>query len=141
MRIEETKPVAEFENILPLVNIVFLLLIFFMLAGAFSSPDLFKVEPPTATHADREKRRDLILLLDRRGRLALDGKVVTDETLRVEIARHRAVRGGELTLKLKADSEVDSRRLIELMEILQQSGLEKIRLLTQPLRTDAVMQE
>lgn len=135
MRIDDPKPAAEFENILPLVNIVFLLLIFFMLAGAFSSPDLLRVEPPTAEHAETEKRRDIVLLLDRQGRLALDGMVVTEEMLQVEIARHRAEQGETLALKLKADGEVDSKRLIELLEILQQSGLEKIRLLTQPLQT------
>ena len=44
MKIIEQPEKKTFENILPLVNVVFLLLIFFMLAGSFSKPDFYKVD-------------------------------------------------------------------------------------------------
>ena len=48
MHIQEQQSKRELENLLPLVNVVFLLLIFFMVAGAFSSPELFTIKPTVA---------------------------------------------------------------------------------------------
>ena len=50
MQITEATKKNSYENILPLVNVVFLLLIFFMLAGSFGKPDLFKVQAPYANN-------------------------------------------------------------------------------------------
>lgn len=41
---------------LPLVNIVFLLLIFFMMAGAVSAPEPLKVQPPRSWSTRPELR-------------------------------------------------------------------------------------
>ena len=43
MRLKHEKKEYHFETLLPLVNIVFLLLIFFLLAGAFQPPEPFEV--------------------------------------------------------------------------------------------------
>ena len=39
------------ERLLPLINVVFLLLVYFMLAGALSSPAAFRVDPPKSSEA------------------------------------------------------------------------------------------
>ena len=44
------KPDSE-ERVLPLINVVFLLLIFFMLAGRLSEAELFEVTPPESAGA------------------------------------------------------------------------------------------
>ena len=49
MRFEPPRPRNEDERILPLINVVFLLLIFFMLAGRLSASDPFQVEPPRSS--------------------------------------------------------------------------------------------
>ena len=51
------------ENVLPLINIVFLLLIFFMLAGTIEAPDLFPIElPKSVQSADVDKSPPQLLI-------------------------------------------------------------------------------
>ncbi|MCG8693196.1 MAG: biopolymer transporter ExbD, partial [Minwuiales bacterium] len=49
------------DRILPLINVVFLLLIFFMLAGRLSAGDPFRVDPPASVSADPAEQRDLVV--------------------------------------------------------------------------------
>ena len=60
MQIKTEKKVLYFETLLPLINIVFLLLIFFLLAGSFKSPEPFLVNSPYANAAtDEESNMEL----------------------------------------------------------------------------------
>ena len=62
-------------NITPLIDVVFLLLIFFLLASAFARPT-FDVDLPGATHSrlEPEPKRQIVVFLTR------DGRVLVDET-------------------------------------------------------------
>ena len=67
MKIRQVTSTTHTENILPLVNVVFLLLIFFMLAGAFSKPDLFEVTAPSADNDNGADRKVLTILMNQNG--------------------------------------------------------------------------
>ena len=117
------------ENVLPLVNVVFLLLIFFMLAGAFSTPDVFKVAVPTAENDNAADRKELTILMNANGEIALDKALISDEELqRIVVDK---VKTDALTqLQLKADANVSATRLIDVMEVLGKTELNSLRLLT-----------
>jgi len=48
MHFPERRPDPTEERVLPLINVVFLLLIFFMLAGSLSVTEPFDIEPPAS---------------------------------------------------------------------------------------------
>jgi len=117
------------ENVLPLINIVFLLLIFFMLAGALSNAAPFELNPPTATNAPpgEPPRSGVALAAD--GRIAFAGETIPLEIL---TERARAWREDPATadpLTLRADASADSERLLAVIEALRAAGLERIRIL------------
>ena len=60
------------ENVLPLINIVFLLLIFFMIAGALSASAPFELDPPTARAADKAPAPTGGISIAADGRIALE---------------------------------------------------------------------
>lgn len=129
MQIKQQPNTKKFENILPLVNIVFLLLIFFMLAGAFSKPDVFKVIVPTAENDNAADRKVLTILMNTEGEIALDDLIISEDELKKTVADE--VKSGSLIqLQLKADANVNATRLIDVMEILSDTGLTSLHLLT-----------
>lgn len=117
------------ENVLPLINIVFLLLIFFMLAGALSNAAPFELDPPTARNAPpgQPPRSGVALAAD--GRVAFAGETIPLETLteRARAWRNDTATTGPLTLR--ADAGADSERLLAVIEALRAAGLERIRIL------------
>lgn len=124
-------------RILPLINVVFLLLIFFMLAGRLEQADLFEVAPPVSGKAaeaapgDLQAPREIVLLLAADGRLALDGAVMTPQALTAEVAARLAAQP-DLPLVLKADGGAEALRVVEIMESLRAAGLRDLQLLARP---------
>lgn len=117
----------EFESILPLVNVVFLLLIFFMLAGAFTTPDLFKVTPPIAQTDNKTSAKKGIILVNKDGTIAFQNKTLTTQQLGSIIkSKQENLKG----LKIKADGSTDSIRVIKIIDVLQNHGVKQIELLT-----------
>lgn len=131
MRFIEAPARHDFENILPLINVVFLLLIFFMLAGSFSKPDFYKVMTPVADNDNPADRKELTVLMNAQGQIAIDSTAYTDEQF-TQFIRDQLSAGKHPSLQLKADAQVVSRRLLEVMELLGANGLESLHLLTLP---------
>ena len=116
-------------RILPLINIVFLLLIFFMLSGRFTAGDPFQLRPPVSANATATAGHELLVLVAADGRLGLNGEVTEAAALRSEVTRRlsseRAPR-----VHLMADGRAEARRIAAVMELLRESGVERLRLLT-----------
>ena len=63
-------------DLIPMINVVFLLLIFFMLTSTTTLQSK-KVELPTAKTAEKNSKQFLIMTIDKNGFLELDGKAMT----------------------------------------------------------------
>lgn len=148
------------EHLIPLINVVFLMLIFFMVVGQLSAPDPFEVAPPTARSEAVLPPAPVELLLAADGRLALAGEVIDPDRLEDALLRIGVVTAAEapaLTvaaqadppaepasrpatsrpdgpspLVLKADVAVSAALLRETLERLRLAGLTEIGLLTNP---------
>ena len=120
------------EPVLPLVNIVFLLLIFFMLAGSLAARDPVPAEPPRSSTEAQLSDRDLVVLVSANGALAVDGATVARGDLAAVL--EGALRTApDRAVWLKADANADSLDVILLLEALQEAGLERVQLVTQTL--------
>ena len=117
------------ERILPLINIVFLLLIFFMLAGQFSTSDPLGITPPVSLSQTPAPSPRALVLIAADGRIALDGMSVSEAQL-TEFVQARLAAGGVSELYVRADGRASAARVIAIMERLRSSGVEKLRLLT-----------
>ena len=118
-------------QLLPLINVVFLLLIFFMLAGALSAPDPTRAQPPKSDSEQVQDRSRGVLAMSETARLALDGVSLSDEQVDAAVQAWRLSNPG-LPMTLKADARVASARVVELMERLRGLGFERLRLITVP---------
>ena len=117
------------ENVIPLINVVFLLLIFFMIAGSLSQTELFRVQPPESVSEaplPPEARR---ILLAADGRLALDDRAVELDALAAALA------GDTGPVEIKADAAAPAARLLALLEVLRQAGVQEVELVTEKGRS------
>ncbi|MAT50679.1 MAG: biopolymer transporter ExbD [Porticoccaceae bacterium] len=128
MRFDPPRPRSDEERILPLINIVFLLLIFFMVAGKLAATDPLDIDPPQSALESEAGPRELLVLLDAEGRLALDGEIMVESELKSALQQRLAEDGTRI--RLKADGRVEATRVVALMELLQDAGAEKVKLLT-----------
>lgn len=131
MRFEPPRPRNEEERVLPLINVVFLLLIFFMFAGRIAASDPFEVAPPRSASEGAVQRHDVLVLIDAEGRLALDGEIMTKAALQEAVA-DRIAGSRQVRVRLKADGRAEAAGVVALMQTLRESGVERLKLLTVP---------
>lgn len=128
MQLVKPKRKSAAENVLPLINVVFLLLIFFMLAGALEKADLLDIEPPETLSTDQPDDTTAILLIDDAGTLSFRDEIVPRGEI---VARLQAffAEHPDGRLKLKADAAADAASVIALIEELRAVGLKELGLL------------
>lgn len=119
----------EDERILPLINIVFLLLIFFMVVGQLSASDPFEIEPLRSDTADDIPSEPLMVQVSADGRVALNGDILEEEALLAAI-RQTVAQGETPDIRIKADGAADAQAMVLLLRKLRGVGVESIRLMT-----------
>ncbi len=119
------------DGVMPLINVVFLLLIFFMLAGQLSSGDPFEIAPPDSVSEGAPTETPSLILVAADGRLALDGEELPLERLLERLPA--AGEGGVAPeVRVKADGRVEATLVVDLLSRLDQAGVGRVMLLTLP---------
>ncbi len=129
MHIPEQPPKRELENLLPLVNVVFLLLIFFMVAGAFSSPELFTITPTIAENDSVVDRQLLTIVMNEQGELGVGEQLVPRQSLHIVVNDHLSLNPSN-RVQLKPDANVEASLVVELLELLSETDLNAVHIVT-----------
>jgi biopolymer transport protein ExbD len=116
------KPVI---NIASLVDVLFLLLIFFMVTSAFVEQPNIKLELPSTRHSEVSKMNNMVLSIARDGKLFLQDRPVDKKTLEKELRRVVLDTGDEV-LVLKADKFVPYGVVIDIMDAAKGAGFRKV---------------
>ncbi|MCK7613752.1 ExbD/TolR family protein [Roseibium sediminicola] len=113
------------ENTIPLINVVFLMLIFFLFAGSLARDDARKVEPPLNILEDETIRATGALVVDKDGRtFAGDAEMSVGSWL----AQKDGAETG--SLKLAADGDLRADLLEKVLNELKAAGRTDIVLIT-----------
>ena len=114
-------------GMIPLINIVLLLLIFFLLAGRIGDgPNRPEIRPPMSASEKSVPHPSVIVSLDTKGRLTLNGVDVSFET--VGPALEFALAGDGRRVALKVDRDVTADTLDRLLDVVREQGIATVTL-------------
>ncbi len=127
MRIKAKKKILNNEdNLLPLVNIIFLLLIFFMLAGVIAKQkELHNVNLASATIEEYNEDNKNTLFINVDGSLTLNDRPITESTLQAQLVSLKTE-----DIIIAADGSLDSSSLNKILLILSASQIKNVTLLS-----------
>ena len=126
LRITKSK-IDNSDNLLPLVNIIFLLLIFFMMAGVIGkTKKLNDINLATVTIEEYQENNQPILFINKNGQLILDDTPITLENLKNNLESV----SDEKKLLIAADGDLISQKLNEVLTELHDSKISKVTLIT-----------
>jgi biopolymer transport protein ExbD len=118
-------------GIAPLVDIVFLLLIFFMVTSNFDVASGVRINLPRVEKKilDHEKNR-IILVIDKSGQTYLEGQKVDLDTLKekLETIVHEK---GVIQVVLQADKDVAHGHVVRIMDLAKTAGADSILIAAQ----------
>lgn len=125
MRLLNKKPHKVIISITSLIDVVLLLLIFFMLTTSFVEQPGMKLDLPETTSSQQSEQEELVVTISVDNKLFLQDKEVTFENLGAELIK---IKNAEnyTGLVLKADEKVQHGIVVKVMDIAQSSGLSKL---------------
>ena len=118
-------------NVAPLIDVVFLLLIFFMVTTTFKTHPGLTVDLPVAPKAGAVRTDSLALIINDKGEFYLQGRRVPAAGLRSALLRQLEQTGPQ-PLVIEVDREIPARRLVTAMDTAQDVGFSRIVLPTFP---------
>ncbi|SFL97054.1 ExbD/TolR family protein [Marinobacter zhejiangensis] len=114
------------DSLLPLINLVFLLLMFFIVSGKLAETPLPELPTATSEQPHQPPIADLVVHAD--GRWLVNGQPVTTEALGQALPE---VQEGQ-ALRIAAEGQLTMAALDQLLRQLEQLGYDEVILLTEP---------
>ena len=126
MRFRKAKEEEPRLSLAPLIDIVFLLLIFFMVTSHFDVASGLHIQlPEVAQRLFNQKDNQLRLIIDKSGGMFLDGKRLDLKTLEKKL--EKAVNEKDLIhLVLQADKDVRHGAVVQAMDVAKSVGINSI---------------
>jgi len=138
MLFRKRAPYEEEEEIelTPLIDCVFLLLIFFMVTTVFKNPQQFKLALPEAVQAAVVEEKKLTLEISPEGKMALNGRMVDLASLGGYILSEKE-RARTVTIIIKADKTTKHGLVLSAMRVAKEAGIGTIVLACEKAETRA----
>ena len=127
-------------NLTPLIDVVFLLLIFFMVSTTFTKETQLAINLPEATgNPPAANQGPIKVVISYKGEIAINGQLLSDnrrETFREALV---TLSNGDVSapMIIAADAEVPYQMVIKIMDIARQVGFAKFQMATQELKSSS----
>ena len=118
-----------------MIDIIFLLLLFFVLSSTFILQPGIKIKLPRALTTEQPARKDLILIIARDRRVFLNNEQLPFNALWGRLIEELKFQP-EAVLVLRADRDVPHGFVVRVMDVAKQAGADRIAIATAPARRD-----
>lgn len=112
-------------NITSLIDVLFILLIFFMVSSTFLEQPGMKLELPKAKSATVEKVDNLVIYIDAENQVFLNDKPVAIDRLKKQL-EEAISKNDNPTLVLQADRAVPHGLVVTAMDLAKQVGIKRL---------------
>ena len=126
-----TPPPEGEPNVAPLIDIVFILLIFFVVTTTFARDLGIDVERPSASTATEQAVNVVRVAVGRGGELAVNGRPTNAWRLGAEV-EDRIADNADKSVLIVADRSTDAKTLVDVMDTCRQAGAQQIAVAVDP---------
>jgi len=123
-------------SLIPLINVIFLLLIFFLVAGTYSTVDKTVIDIPdaeTSFEMEEGNFNKIQIMLSKKGIITFNNKEVTMRMLEKDIEFY-IKKNPKINVVIKADQNLEASLLISIMKLIAKFGGSNISIATEALK-------
>jgi biopolymer transport protein ExbD len=114
-------------NLTPMLDVVFIMLIFFIVTASFVKESGIDVNRPDAQTAEKKEQGNILVAISSTGQIWIDKRQVDPRALRANIERLKA-ENPEGSVVIQADKESKNGLLVKVMDAARQAGVENVSL-------------
>lgn len=116
----------------PLIDAVFLLLIFFMVTTVFKNPAQLKMTLPDATQPQTLEKKQIVVEVDAEANIAINGSEVSFEAFEAYLAQEKFSSGNN-TILIRADVDTKHGDILKLMKMARSQQIETMAMAVKDL--------
>ena len=116
-------------DLTPMIDVVFLLLIFFMLTSMYARPVL-PLELPEAESCVPQRNQEIVIGIESDGELTLNQSPVAMDELQTILVRELDRKSEEKVIYLAADKSVEFGLAVRVMDVAKKAGAQNISIIT-----------
>lgn len=131
MQFKRSRTLSTRLDVAPMADVVFLLLIFFMLSTSFVVQPGIQIRLPKAVTSEIQLKKDLILTITAENILFLNEELITLDGLGEALQAAFAQRKDRILI-IKADKEVKHGMVVQAMDIAKMNGADRLVIATEP---------
>ncbi|MBI1977395.1 MAG: biopolymer transporter ExbD [Candidatus Omnitrophica bacterium] len=119
-------------DLAPLIDVVFQLLIFFMLSSSFLNPAL-KLSLPRATIHDSKVPQHIVVSIDQAGNVFVNRVQVQMADLKTQLER-RISQDSKKSVHIRGDKEMPYKYFVQVMDFARQAGAKQVNIVHEETR-------
>jgi len=120
-------------DLTPMIDVVFLMLIFFMVSTSFTANNSIKLDlPQSKAQAANKEEKQVVISIKADGQLYVQDERVKDADLRRRILN---ISKGDPNMRvvIRADADAKHKRLVYALDTIRELGMGKVGIATVPL--------
>ncbi|MDH4036999.1 MAG: biopolymer transporter ExbD [Candidatus Krumholzibacteria bacterium] len=118
-------------NLTSLIDVLFLLLIFFIVSTTFVSQPAISLQLPEARNAEAVRQSPIVVYMDESGAVFVNDEPIEPALLEQALI-NRLADQDEKAVVLKADSRVSHGAVIHVLDLIKGAGVKKLTVATEP---------
>jgi biopolymer transport protein ExbD len=128
MRRRQNRRKSESEvNLTPMLDVVFIMLIFFIVTASFVKESGIEISRPGASTAVRKEKGNILIAISANDQIWMNRRQVDPRALRANIERAHA-ENPQGAVVIQADKEAKTGLLVQVMDAARQAGVKDISL-------------
>ncbi len=131
---EQKRKAGESPDLTPMIDVVFQLLIFFMVTAVFAITPGLDIKLPEAETAQAPDKENLFIVVDQDGNMKLNHKTVTFANLKDELQEKRTILDNTTMIIIQGDERATHGQIVQIMDIARQVGIVDQVIATEPQR-------
>ena len=125
MRFREKRIAKSVINLTSMVDMLFLILLFFLVTSSFIEQPNIKLELPSTRYASTSKLEERTLTISQDGKLFFQNEPVERKKL-ISVLKNAFLKQDDKTLVLRADKNVPYGAVVDIMDAAKGAGLRRI---------------
>ena len=121
-------------DLTPMIDVVFQLLIFFMVTAVFAITPGLDIKLPEAEEAQAPEKENLFIVVDQDGNMKLNHKSVTFANLKEELQAKRSLLDNTTLIIIQGDERATHGQIVQIMDIARAVGITEQVIATEPQR-------
>lgn len=114
-------------DIAPLIDVIFQLLIFFMLTSSFTFPSAIKVKLPRAVTSDNINEQNIVITITAENIIYFNNSLITLNELQEKLTSRPQT---QRPLLIKSDRRASVGRIVDVWDLCRKLGIERINIAT-----------